>query len=117
MSKSLIFILIMLTSLSVSSGTYTGKVEKINLHGDGWGTYNPNDLGVLSLHLIGMPKACGKEDGLNRVVITSDHVLFQSVVSVALAAKLSDKNVTINYLDSCNIRSGAWDFGFISISE
>jgi hypothetical protein len=113
----MLLILTLFLSVNSYSGSYSGKVQQIDLHADKWGVYNPDDKGILSLYLVGMPKSCGEEGGLNRVVITSDHPLFQSVISIALTAKISDKNLTIHYLDSCNTRSRAWDFGFVSFSE
>ena len=100
-----------------NSDGHTGKVQKIDLHGKSWQNYNPNDKGVLSLYIEGMPKSCDQTNGLGRVVIETDHPLFESVFSVALAAKLSDKNVYVHYLNSCNTRSSAWDFGFLSLAE
>lgn len=107
-------LILMLISFFTSAGSYVGKVEKIDLHSNHWTTYNPNDLGVMSLYLVGLPKSCGDSNGLNRVVIGSDHPLFNTVFSLALAAKVSGTPIKINYLDSCETRSGAWDFGFIS---
>ena len=104
-------------SVDAFSAAYTGKVDKIILHADEWNVYNPNDTGILSLYLVGMPKSCGSDDGLGRVVITSDHPLFQSVISLALTAKISDKNLTVHYLDTCKTRSQAWDFGLVTFSE
>ena len=102
---------------NVAAGTITAKIEKIELHGYNWGTYNPNDLGVLSLYIEGMPKSCNQNNGQNRVVILTDHPLYQSVYSMALAAKLANKNIFIHYLDTCNVRAGGWDFGYVSLSE
>lgn len=116
-TKAVIFLGIFSFSTYAASASYTGKIEKLNLHGNNWGTYNPNDLGVLNITMKGMPISCGQEDGYNRVVITSDHVLFTSVLSIVMAAKLADRDITIHYLNSCNVRSGSWDFGFVELGD
>ena len=32
-------------------------------------------------------------------------------------SKISDKNLTVHYLDTCKTRSQAWDFGLVTFSE
>ncbi len=115
MFKKIIFSCCCFLTTCALADTYTGKVEKIDLHGDNWGTYSNTDIGIMSLYVEGMPKSCNQTNGKNRVVIQSNHQLFNSVLSAALAAKIADKEITIHYLNSCSIRSGAWDFGYISI--
>ena len=121
MKKILLIFICSLTAFSSSviatSYGHSGKVLKIDLHNDNWGTYDVNDKGVLSLYIEGLPKSCNQSNGLNRVVITSDHALFDAVLSTALAAKLSGKKVHIQYLDTCKTRGHAWDFGFLSLRE
>ena len=104
---------IVLPALS-QAGSFTGNVQKIDIHSDHWNTYDPTDLGFLSLYIEGMPVSCGQSNGLNRVVITTDHPLFESVLSVALTAKATASKLKVHYLDTCNTRDAAWDFGYIS---
>ncbi len=117
MKKGALLFILFFVSNFVFSASIIGKVEKIDVHGNSWGNYNPNDLGVLSLYIEGMPKSCNDPNGNNRVVITSDHPLFNSVLSIALAAKMSGRNLYVQYLDTCNTRAGAWDFGYVSLRE
>ena len=115
------FILFILTFFSVASYaevfTYEGYIEKVEVHADNWKEYNENDIGILSIWMEGMPKSCNDTNGYNRTVIRSSHNLYDSVLSVVLAAKLANKKVKLTYLDTCNTRFRAWDFGYISLVE
>lgn len=97
------------------AGSFVGKIEKFDLHNDKWNRYDVNDIGILSIYIEGMPKSCNQETGLNRVVITSDHALFNVVFSTVLTAKAMDRKLYVNYLNSCKTRDKAWDFGFIGL--
>lgn len=112
--KYCILISTLILSSASNAASHRGLVEKVDLHSNSWTQYNPNDKGMLSIYIQGLPKACNDAEGLNRVIIESDHPLFDGVLSLALAAKLSDTPITINYLSTCNVRNGAWDFGYIS---
>lgn len=113
--NKVLLILVVLNSSFAFSGTFSGKIQKIDIHAQNWSGYNPNDLGFMSLYIEGMPKSCNQPNGMNRVVITTDHPLYDSALSVAIAAKMADKSVYVHYLETCNLRSGAWDFGYISL--
>lgn len=111
--KVVVFLALFIPSVaSAKSVTVSGYVKKLDLHTHNWQNYNVNDTGFASIYLDELPIACGT--GLKRVVIHSTHPLFPTVISTLLAAKIANKKVHITYLDSCQTRSGAWDFGYIS---
>lgn len=107
----------LLFALNASAGAVDGKIIKIDVHSDNWGTYNVNDKAYMSLYVEGLPNACNQSYGAQRVIISQDHPLFNAALSIAIAAKQANKRVHINYLNTCAVRSGAWDFGYLSMRE
>lgn len=71
-------------SVATASTTYPGKITRIQAEGDG----EPYNTVYLNYDVT--DSACTSTNSLNRFTLTSD---FQK--SVALAAMLADKNVTI----------------------
>ena len=96
----------------------TGHIEKLNLHSSNWSTYDVNDRAMVSIYVSGLEPGCGSTStSTGRVIITTDHPLFNAVYSTLLAAKISGKKVRIDYLDTCTFRGDGWDFGYKSLTE
>ena len=53
--------------------------------------------------------------GEKRIAISTDHPLYDSVLSMALSAKISNSKVKVMHLSTCSSRSNAWDFAAIEI--
>lgn len=98
-------------SFAVGTTTITGKVTEVASFPMSYGSYNKNITGLLGIWVEGIPSGCG--DGNKRVVITHDHPLHDSAMSIALLAKATGKEVKIAYFDECTIRSDSWDFAYI----
>jgi len=115
--KRLMLIVVLMYSSSSFAAEFTGYVEEIAIHSDSWGTYNENDAAMLSIYMEGMPLGCGMSNGTNRVAIRTSHPLFNATLSLVIAAKMAGKQLQVTYLNTCNTRSGVWDFGYISLKE
>ena len=105
------------TMFELAAASVEGLITKIDIHSDTWSQYNVNDKAYVSIYIDGMPKSCNQDNGARRVIISHDHPLFDSALSMALAAKRANKKLFVNYLTTCNVRSGAWDFGYMSVRE
>ena len=105
------------TSAIAGSTKVQGKVSEVWLFSKNYSTYNVNDVGLANIYLEGsvIEPACGT--GARRVVISTDHPLYQSVVSMALMAKQTGKTVEIWHLDTCTQRSSSWDFGLMRLLD
>jgi hypothetical protein len=114
--KGVLFALMFYCSHAYSAAV-TGYVTKINLHSDSWSTYNVSDKAMMSIYVEGLPPGCNKVGGDSRVVITTDHPLYNSVYSLVLSAKVSGKKIRVEYLSTCTHRADGWDFGYISLVE
>ena len=110
-----LILLSLATAFKVHAGSHFGKITKFDLHSDNWSKYDVNDVGILSFYVEGLPNSCNQENGLNRVVITTEHPLFNAVLSTVISAKTLDRALYVNYLDSCKVRDRAWDFGYIGV--
>jgi len=102
------------SSAQAGIGTRTGKVDKVTFHSAVYEPYATDSLGIAFIHVTGLPGACTSSSP--RVAIGTDHPLYESVVSAALSAQATQKDVTIQYVDACTIRSTAWDFATFSIN-
>jgi len=89
----------------------SGKVKEVWLFSKNYTTYNPNDVGLALIYMGTLTGAC--DTGYKRIAISTDHSLYQSVVSTALTAKTTGATITLWHLSTCNLRSSAWDFGLI----
>lgn len=105
----LLSLLLSTAAFSAELVSHTGKVLKISGHSNSYTTYGVEEKGILFLFLEGLPNAC--VDGMQRIAITHDHPLYSTLLSVALIAKSTGEPMTIVYLDECNVRANAWDFG------
>ena len=65
--------------------------------------------GAVVLYMDELQPACA-EGNPGRVLISTDHPLFNAVLSTALAAKTTKDLVEIGYVDQCSTLSNAWDF-------
>lgn len=103
----------MLFSLAANANVVqvSGKVKEIWLFSKNYGTYNINDVGVAMIYMDSLQGACGTNN--KRIAISTDHPLYQSVLSTALTAKTTDTTIRIWHLNTCSIRNSAWDFGLI----
>ena len=102
-------------SASAGYSHVNGKVTRLELFSDTWTTYDTSYVGMLGIWVQGVPSACGGGSGSGRIVITSDHPNYDAVLSALLVAKTTDTNVRIYYLDTCNLRSNSWDFGYLDL--
>lgn len=104
MNKLTVSLFLLLLSVNVFSawdGTVTGKIDHVDV-----AVQNGNNAGF-RVHLVGAPKMCGNEHTWAYVNKSDDN--YQTAVSVLLAAKMSEKTVTIysnlnsNWGDYCQI--------------
>ncbi|MCE2027959.1 hypothetical protein [Sessilibacter corallicola] len=96
----------------------TGLISDIWFFSNNFSTYNQAGDTALAVFYIDSPEllpACG--DGPPRIAISTDHPLYDSVVSAALAAKISQKRVQMWHLPTCNIRENSWDFALFSFAD
>ena len=117
MKKYLLLALIFTSGICHAGNTnHFGKITDILFFSKNWGSYSNSDGAVAAIYMEpALPKAC--ETGDNRVVIDVDHPLYDSVVSAALAAKLAQTDVQLNYLSTCSVRSNSWDFGYLRLTN
>ena len=114
--KIIAFILFPLISLQVHSANTvqtTGYISKIRTFTSGTATYNTNDIGITNIYVDSLAGACGSNE--KRVAISTDHALYESVISMALMAKASNLEIEIWHLGTCTIRSNSWDFRLIEL--
>lgn len=109
----LIFGLAVACNASAATVNHTGKVTDIRVFSKNYSTYNVNDTGMAVIYVEGLAGACGTAE--RRIAITTDHPLYHSVLSVALAAKMAQSDVEVVYIDSCTQRQSAWDFAVLRL--
>ncbi len=109
----LVFGLMITCNASAATIIHTGKVTDIRVFSKNYGTYSVSDTGMAVVYVEGLAGACGTNEG--RIAITSDHPLYQSVLSIALAAKMSQSDVEVAYIDKCTQRPSAWDFAVLRL--
>lgn len=95
--------------------THEGVVEQVTAMPQSYGAYSVDVKGLLAIYVEGLPKGC--TTGQNRVVISSDHPLHNSVLSMALLAKSTGKKVRIAYFNECTIRAQSWDLAYFHVFE
>lgn len=111
--RIIFLIVICMFSITVHAAKYsaTGVVQDIKMFSENPNIYNTEQLGRVFIYLNELPKACASNE--KRIAISSNHPLFDSVLSVALVSKTTQTPVEIWYLDSCSQRSNAWDFSIM----
>ena len=116
MLKKFVFIITFLLASIVNAATvstHEGLVTNIVAFPHSYGSYSENAKGLLAIYVEGLPRGC--DTGEKRVVISTDHPLHDSALSIALMAKASSKKVKIAYFNECTIRPESWDFGYFLI--
>jgi len=123
--KKIILTIVVLTLFLIcgpaNSVTYTkvqGKIADVYLFSDDWETYNTQDTGIAAIYMTpssGWELLPGCGTGQRRILISTDHPLFNSVVSTVLTAKVTGQTVELWHLTKCTIRTNAWDFGVIRV--
>lgn len=115
--RNLLIVIMMFAATNAVSATkkwVDGKVTQVQFVPLSYvnnSTYNVTDgYGWGMIWIDNLPDACNTTAS-NRVAITSDHPLFQSVISAALTAKASNATVRMYYLEECTIKDNAWNFG------
>jgi len=94
----------------------TGKVTRMITSTDNYTTaYDVTDRGTFIFEVENLPNGCTGNPG--RVIITSDHKLYSTVVAMIVSAKSMDKNVYVLALKPCSNNPSAFDFGSLAISE
>ncbi len=114
--KKLIFLLLLIISFEAYSANVlkaTGQISKIRTFAKNYTTYDINDVGLTVIYVDTLTGACDSDE--KRVAISTDHPLYQSVVSKALMAKASNLEIEVWHLDTCTQRNNAWDFGLIDL--
>lgn len=81
--------------------THDGIVKHIVAFPHSYGSYSVDVKGLLAIYVAGQPKGC--TTGQNRVVISTDLPLHDSVLSMALLAKSTGKKFELRI--SMNARS------------
>ena len=114
-----IFISLFVSPAFSGTVTVSGAVTDIWMFSGSYTSYNPNDIGLANIYLdsADLEPACGVEGAPRRIAISTDHPLYNSVVSLALMAKTTGKKVQIWHLETCTLRSSSWDFGLIRFAE
>lgn len=95
--------------------SHTGKVTRVVAFPYSYGEYSESQRGLLAIYVEGLPKGC--DSGQERIVIGVDHPIHDSVLSIALMAKVSGTEVNIAYFNTCTIRSESWDLAYLTINE
>lgn len=113
--KNVVFSILTALPLLVSAEVVqvSGKVKEVWLFSENYQTYSPSNVGLAIIYMDTLAGACGTN--YRRVAISTDHPLYQSVVSTALTAKTTDASIEIWHLDTCTIRNNAWDFGLLKL--
>lgn len=95
--------------------THTGNVLEIVTFPQTYGAYNENAKVMFAIYIEGLPKGCGS--GFNRVIISKDHPLHDSVVTIAILARTTGKQIKVGYFNECTLRPESWDLGFIELKH
>lgn len=114
--REILFILLSVASLNIYAATQnsaTGKVLNVWVHSDSYNPYTENSPVIFMVEIDGLPKACGGSH--KRFAIGGQHPAYNTVVSMILSAQATGKEVTLNYLDTCSVRSNAWDFAYLQL--
>jgi hypothetical protein len=97
------------TAISAENATVTGTINHIKFFPVG------GESGVfIQMDGLDSPSGCG--DTAKRVLIKGDHPSFNAVLSAALAAKMSNATVRLNYKFTCDGKSDSWDFNNFQIN-
>ncbi|PAJ71783.1 hypothetical protein CJF42_24835 [Pseudoalteromonas sp. NBT06-2] len=118
MFKNFIVILMVLFTVKSYSAdvlNHVGIVKQVVAFPHSYGSYSVDAKGLLAIYVEGQPKGCNT--GQSRVVISTDHPLHNSVLSMALLAKSTGKKVRIAYFNECTIRPESWDFAYFYLLE
>lgn len=114
--KNFIVILIAIftvKSYSADLKSNIGLVKQVVAFPHSYGSYSVDKKGLLGIYVEGLPKGCNK--GQNRVVISADHPLHDSVLSLALFAKSTGGKVRVTYFNECTIRPESWDLAYLQL--
>ena len=94
----------------------TGTINKVQIQSKNYTSYSTSGEAIVFIHMDELPIACGNVGGYRRVAITSNHPAFNAVVSGALAAKASQAQVHMFYLEECTLwNQNAWDISIFNI--
>ena len=87
-----------------------GKITQLQVHAETWNSTPNSGRGLVFIYMDQLPTEKNQ-----RVVIPSDHPAFSEVTQLAISAQSDGAEVNLQYLDSSNTRSTAWDFGVLSV--
>ena len=99
--------------MAAERSSVTGKVLNIWVHSSSYNPYTESSPAVFLAEIEGMPSACGGSH--KRFAIGGEHPAYNTVVSMILSAHAAGKEVVLNYLDTCTVRSNSWDFAFMQL--
>lgn len=117
--KKVFFVLLVMCSFVEAADVLTvkGKITNVATHADAYATYDVGRKGLFFIFMDELDKACGSAGGFKRAVISEDHPLYNTVVSMALTAHTTQKNVSLSFLNECTIRGNSWDFAILSVTN
>ena len=91
-----------------------GRVTKVVTFSAPYDTYAESNSGLTAIYVEGLQEACGT--GAMRVAIGVNRPVHDVALSLALTSYNTGKTVTIGYLDTCTVRSSAWDFAYMFLN-
>ena len=117
MKVVLLLLFSLFSGLVYSDGTavYSGKIRQIVVFPEEYLAYDENQKGMVAIYIEGLPKGCDVQEGHRRVIMGVSHPLYNSALSLGLAAKAANLDVTITYFKTCTHRAGSWDLAAFSI--
>ncbi len=118
MNKFVLLIVVAIISSIANAAdvlTHNGRVTSVVAVPHSYGNYAENAQGLLGISVEGLPKGCG--DGETRAVISKDHPLHDSALSLAMMALAAGKEVRIAYFNECTVRKESWDFAYILVHD
>jgi len=117
--KKIFYFILFFISLSLQASEVIkgeGKITKVRIFANNHAVYNIDSVGFAVIYVDSLGDACESEGGkYGRVIISTDHALYQTVVAIALTAKASRSPVNIWHLDTCSLRNNAWDFSLLEL--
>jgi hypothetical protein len=71
----------------------------------------------IGISVEGVPTSTCTSNGMGRVAIALSNPLADTAFSLATAAVVSGKTVTISYYDTCTVISNLWDFKNLKLND
>lgn len=96
-----------------------GVVSDVMIFASDYQNYNTDDIGLANIYIDSpeMTSPCTSGASSGRIAISTDHPLYDSVVSLAFVSKTTGKRVEVWHTGTCTLRSSSWDFALIRFIE